>query len=169
VNRWIPAYVGIGSNLRDPESQVRRAIGALHDWPDARCVQHSRLYGSRPLAARDQPDYCNAVVAMLVGGDAPALLSRLRVLEISMGREPARERWASRVIDLDLLAFGGEQRSDADLTLPHPGVVQRAFVLHPLAELAPDLWLPGMGRVATLARALPADGLWLIEAGHARH
>jgi 2-amino-4-hydroxy-6-hydroxymethyldihydropteridine diphosphokinase len=165
VNRWTPAYVGVGSNLREPASQVRRAIAAISSWPDVRSTRHSRLYGSRPLAGRDQPDYCNAVVAMLVGGDAPALLRRLRALEIAMGREPVRERWASRVIDLDLLAFGGEQRRDPDLTLPHAGVVERSFVLYPLAELAPDLWLSGMGRVATLARALPADGLWLIEAG----
>jgi 2-amino-4-hydroxy-6-hydroxymethyldihydropteridine diphosphokinase len=169
VNRWTPAYVGLGSNLHDPASQVRRAISALRDWPDVRCVRSSRLYGSRPLAARDQPDYCNAVVAMLVGGDAAVLMDRLRALEISLGREPARERWASRIIDLDLLAFGGVQRQDADLTLPHAGVVQRSFVLYPLAELAPELWLPGTGRVATLARALPADDLWLIEAEHAGH
>lgn len=165
MNRWIPAYVGVGSNLHEPALQVARAIATISSWPDVHTARRSRLYGSRPLGARDQPDYCNAVVAMLVSGDAPALLRRLRALEIAMGRAPERERWASRVIDLDLLAFGGEQRSDPDLTLPHAGIVARSFVLYPLAELAPDLWLSGLGRVATLARALPADDLWLIESG----
>lgn len=161
MSRWLPAYVGLGSNLDDPARQVRNALAALQaaDW--VRALQASGLYGSAPLGGRAQPDYCNAVAAFLTPLEPESLLGQLRQLESQLGRAPARERWASRRIDLDLLAVGEERCSTPQLTLPHAGIVQRNFVLYPLAELAPDLWLPGMGRVATLARSLSREGLWL--------
>lgn len=162
MTHWLPAYVGLGSNLDDPARQVRTALAALRVAPWVRSLQASRLYGSVPLSGREQPDYCNAVAAFLTPLGAEELLAQLRELESGLGREPARERWASRRIDLDLLCLGEQRRATPQLTLPHAAIVQRNFVLYPLAELAPDLWLPGMGRVAELARGLPHEGIWVL-------
>ncbi len=115
------------------------------------------------MGPADQPDFCNAVAGILTELDAPALHAALRAIELRMGREPARERWGPRVIDLDLLAFGEERRADPDLVIPHPGIAERQFVLQPWREIAPDFWIPGLGRVAALAARLPSDGLWRIE------
>ena len=161
---WRPAYVGLGSNLDEPLRQVRNALEALLASPWVCSLQASSLYGSAPLGGAVQPDYCNAVAAFLTQLSPEALLAELRGLEATLGRAPARVRWASRRIDLDLLCLADERRASPELMLPHPGIVQRHFVLYPLMELAPDLWLPGMGRVATLARALPREGLWSLGA-----
>jgi 2-amino-4-hydroxy-6-hydroxymethyldihydropteridine diphosphokinase len=110
----------------------------------------------------NQPDFCNAVVGILTELDARSLHGALRAVEQQMGREPSRERWGPRVIDLDLLAYGEERRADPDLMLPHPGVAERQFVLQPWCEIAPDFLVPGLGRVAALAARLPAEGLWRI-------
>jgi 2-amino-4-hydroxy-6-hydroxymethyldihydropteridine diphosphokinase len=127
--RWIPAYVGLGSNLQDPPRQVGTALAALADLPATRLVCRSRLYGSRPLGPVAQADFCNAAAGLLTQLDADALLAALRALETALGREPVRERWGPRVIDLDLLIYGDERRDSAALTLPHPGVPERSFVL----------------------------------------
>ena len=155
-----PAYVGIGSNLRDPEAQVRAALAALASLPRTPLLRCSSLYGSRPMGPVAQPDFCNAVAALLTELDADALFAALRALERQLGREPSRERWGPRVIDLDLLVYGEERRAGADLTLPHPGLAERNFVLQPLCEIAPDLIVPGLGRVGTLAAQVPTTGLW---------
>ena len=157
-----PAYVGIGSNLRDPVKQVRAAFAALAALPNTLLVRCSSLFGSRPMGPVAQPDFCNAVAAVLTELDAWSLYTVLRSVEQQMGREPARERWGPRVIDLDLLVYGEERRADAELTLPHPGIAARNFVLQPLCEIAPDLLVPGLGRVAALAADLPGAGLWTI-------
>ena len=111
-----------------------------------------------------QADFCNAAAGLLTQLDADALLAALRALELSLGREPARERWGPRVIDLDLLVYGNERCQSAALTLPHPGIAERSFVVRPLCDYAAELVVPGLGRVADLAAKLPADDLWVIEA-----
>ena len=157
-----PAYVGIGSNLRDPAAQVRTAFAELSALPETLLLLRSSLYGSRPMGPVDQPDFCNAVAGLLTALDAPALHAALRDVERRMGREPARERWGPRVIDLDLLVYAAERGTEPELTLPHPGIAARNFVLQPLCEIAPDLLVPGLGRVAALAAAVPGDGLWKL-------
>jgi 2-amino-4-hydroxy-6-hydroxymethyldihydropteridine diphosphokinase len=117
------------------------------------------LYRSHPFGPVAQPDFVNAVAGTLTGLDAPTLLAELRAIETAMGRPLERQRWGPRVIDLDLLAYGRERRTSEALTLPHPGIVERNFVLYPLAEIAPDLELPGLGRVAELAGAVTSEGL----------
>jgi len=158
---WLPAYIGLGSNLDDPPARVAAAFDALDDLPQTQLILRSRLYRSRPLGPVPQPDFCNAVAALLTGLTPHALLCELRALETRLGRQPPRERWGPRHIDLDLLAYDGLQVEDPELRLPHPGIVARSFVLYPLAELAPQLWLPGMGQVAALARAVDAQGIEL--------
>ena len=159
-----PAYVGIGSNLSDPVKQVRAAIAALAALPNTRLVLRSSLYGSRPMGPVPQPDFCNAVAGLLTELDARSLYTALRAIELQMGRERERERvrWGPRVIDLDLLVYGEQHSADAELTLPHPALALRHFVLQPLCEIAPDLLVPGLGRVAALAAAVPTEGLWKI-------
>ena len=157
-----PAYVGLGSNLRDPIAQLHAAFDELAKLPDTLLVLRSSLYRSSPMGPVAQPDFCNAVAGLLTELDARSLFAELRRAETRMGREPARVRWGPRVIDLDLLVYGDERRSDADLVLPHPGIAERNFVLQPLAEIAPDLRVPGLGRAASLAAGASTEGLWKI-------
>jgi 2-amino-4-hydroxy-6-hydroxymethyldihydropteridine diphosphokinase len=145
--RWLPAYIGIGSNLADPRTQVRRAIDALKDLPATRFVLQSPLYETPPFGEVTQPTFVNAVAGLLTQLTPEELLGALRALERDLGREPPRERWGPRVIDLDLLAVGSERREGESLKLPHTGIPQRDFVLYPLADIAAHLELPGMGSV----------------------
>jgi len=142
-SRWLPAYVGVGSNLAGPEAQVRRALDALSRLPGTRLIVSSPLYRTQPLTQSSPDD----------------LLAQLRALERELGREPPRERWGPRVIDLDLLVVGRETRATAALTLPHPGIAERDFVLYPLADIAPDLDVPGVGRVAALKARVAHRGI----------
>jgi 2-amino-4-hydroxy-6-hydroxymethyldihydropteridine diphosphokinase len=162
MDRWQPAYIGVGSNLQDPRRQVSTASARLADLPRTRLVLTSRLYASRPFGPVSQPDFVNAVAGLLTQLDPEELLRELRALESAMGRTAPRERWGPRIIDLDLLALGSERRSLPSLTLPHPGIVERNFVLYPLSDIAPELELPGMGRVAELKRRVTNDGLTLV-------
>jgi 2-amino-4-hydroxy-6-hydroxymethyldihydropteridine diphosphokinase len=159
VPLWQPAYIGVGSNLSEPRLQVLSAFEHLARLPETRLIATSPLYSSRPLGPIAQPDFVNAVAGLLTRLDARALLSRLRAIESAFGRPEQRERWGPRVLDLDVLVFGREQRHDSELTLPHPGVVERDFVLYPLADIAPDLEVPGLGRVAELKGRLASAGL----------
>jgi 2-amino-4-hydroxy-6-hydroxymethyldihydropteridine diphosphokinase len=156
---WQPAYIGVGSNLDDPRAQVASALTHLAHLPRSQLVLSSRLYASRPMGPIAQPDYVNAAAALLTQLEPLALLTELRAIESAMGRPVQRARWGPRVIDLDLLSFARERRTDAILTLPHAGIVERNFVLYPLAEIAPDLDLPGLGRVAELAGRVSSEGL----------
>jgi len=157
---WQPAYIGLGSNLSDPAQQVRQALHGLTGLPQTLCVAVSRLYGSRPMGPVTQPDFVNAVAGLVTQLPALELLRQLRKLEGQAGRPAVHEHWGPRVIDLDLLVFGREQCSSAELVLPHPGVVKRNFVLYPLADIAPDLEVPGCGPVRELLPRVCADGVW---------
>jgi 2-amino-4-hydroxy-6-hydroxymethyldihydropteridine diphosphokinase len=159
---WRPAYVGVGSNLDDPRAQVLRALSRLAQLPQTRLELTSPLYGSRPMGPIAQPDFVNAVAGLLTELEAPALFAELRGLEASLGRPARHERWGPRVIDLDLLSYARERRTGPDLVLPHPGIPERNFVLYPLADIAPELDLPGLGRVAGLAGKVTAEGLWRL-------
>jgi 2-amino-4-hydroxy-6-hydroxymethyldihydropteridine diphosphokinase len=160
---WLPAYVGLGSNLDDPALQVRHALAALSELPETRLYRSSSLYGSRPLGELAQPDYVNAAAGLLTQLEVHPFFDALRALEIRLGRASGRVRWAPRRIDLDLLLFSQLQLREPDLTLPHPGLLARNFVLWPLAELAPELSVPGAGRIVDLAARLGRDGLWQLE------
>jgi len=157
--RWRPAYVGLGSNLAGPEQRVRSALAGLSRLDDTTLVTHSRLWRSPPMGPHAQPDYVNAVAGLLTRLEAPALLAALKALERELGREEPIVRWGPRVIDLDLLALGDETRDEPGLRLPHPGLHERDFVLYPLAEFAPSLWIPGRGRVDSLLSKVRGGGL----------
>lgn len=153
----VTAYVGLGSNQDRPVQQVRTAIGELAALPETRVQAASRLYRSAPLGPANQPDYINAAVALDTGLAPDALLAEMRSLESRHGRVRAAVRWGPRSLDLDLLLYGDATINTADLQVPHPGVSERLFVLYPLADIAPDLEVPGHGSVATLlANCAPA-------------
>ncbi len=156
---WQPAYIGVGSNLEDPRSQVLAALAALAHIPLTRVVITSPLYTSRPLGPVAQPDFINAVAGTLTQLGPAELLDRLQAIEKGFGRPARRQKWGPRVIDLDVLVHGRERRAQAGLTLPHPGIVERNFVLYPLADIAPDLEVPGLGRVTELKHRLVSAGL----------
>jgi 2-amino-4-hydroxy-6-hydroxymethyldihydropteridine diphosphokinase len=161
--RWNPAYVGIGSNLQQPAKQVHRAFAALATIPLTRLEISSSLYGSEPLVPA-QPQFVNAVAGLLTQLEVLPFFEALRGLEVLLGRQPPpRERWGPRLIDLDLLLFGQLRLDGSELTLPHPGIVQRNFVLYPLCEVAPDLNVPGCGRVAALAAGVQSAGVWRLN------
>jgi 2-amino-4-hydroxy-6-hydroxymethyldihydropteridine diphosphokinase len=162
---WQPAYIGLGSNLADPRAQVVRALERIASIPGVWFALRSRLYGSHPLGPAGQPDFVNAAAGVLTRLEPPALLGELRAIERTFGRPDARERWGPRILDLDLLVYGRERRSERELTLPHPGIVERNFVLYPLADIAPDLDVPGLGRVSDLARRVSSDAIWALEDG----
>ena len=159
TTRWLPAYVGIGSNLAQPELQVRRALQALGQLQGTRLVVSSPLYRTKPLGDVVQPAFVNAVAGLLTQTNPDDLLTQLRALERELGREPPRERWGPRLIDLDLLLVGRQTRATPELTLPHPGIAARDFVLRPLADIAPDLDVPGVGRVSELLDRVANRGM----------
>lgn len=139
------AYVGLGSNLDDPQHQINAAIAALEELPSTRRLRRSGLYRSAPWGITDQPDFLNAVAEIDTDLDATSLLASLLDIERRLGRRRDGQRWGPRRIDLDLLAHGDQTSLSAELQLPHPRIGERAFVLMPLAELAPDLELAGIG------------------------
>jgi 2-amino-4-hydroxy-6-hydroxymethyldihydropteridine diphosphokinase len=159
---WRPAYVGIGSNLDSPRDRVLEAIERLTKLQAARSTLRSRLYLSRPLGPQDQPQFVNAAVGLLTQLAPQDLLSELLAIERLMGRE-RKERWGPRVIDLDLLWMVDSAVTLPALTLPHPGVSTRNFVLYPLADLAPTLNIPGLGPVLDLKSRVGDEGISVLQ------
>jgi 2-amino-4-hydroxy-6-hydroxymethyldihydropteridine diphosphokinase len=146
----MPVYVGLGSNLDDPRAQLVRACSLLAELPQSRFVSRSSLYRTPPFGPVAQPDFVNAVAALLTRLAPHAFLAALKQIEASMGRGAPAVRWGPRRIDLDLLVYGSREIAEPGLSVPHPGIAERAFVLVPLAEIAPELQVPRLGRVATL-------------------
>jgi 2-amino-4-hydroxy-6-hydroxymethyldihydropteridine diphosphokinase len=152
------AYIGLGSNMADPGAQVRRARDELVRLPSSRLLAFSSLYRTAPVGRLDQPDFINAVALIETGLTPHELLKALLEIEHHHGR--VREhRNGPRTLDLDILMYDDLQCSDRRLTLPHPRMHQRAFVLHPLFEIAPDCRIAGYGDAAELLRACTGQQL----------
>jgi 2-amino-4-hydroxy-6-hydroxymethyldihydropteridine diphosphokinase len=159
---WRPAYVAIGSNLNQPRERVLEAFDRVSELPEIRSPQRSRLYVTRPMGPQNQPDFVNAVLGAMTQLGARELLQRLSNVEQSMGRL-REERWGPRLIDLDLIWMPGASIAEPDLTVPHPGVSSRNFVLYPLADIAPTLAIPGRGNVLDLMQKVGGDGISVLE------
>ncbi len=153
----IRAYIGLGSNLQMPVQQIWRALDALKQMPRTVLAGHSSLYRSKPLEGMPQPDFINAVAALDTGLDAPELLAELQAIEQRQGRVRDGQRWAPRTLDLDLLLYGEERIVTEQLTVPHPGLLERSFVLIPLLEIAPELRLASGEQLAERAAMFPDD------------
>lgn len=163
--RWVPAYVALGSNLHDPATQVGQGLCRLTKIPATRLVSRSGLWRSKPLGPQEQPDFVNAAAGLLTQLGPAELLAELKAIERFMGRAQPVVRWGPRLIDLDLVVYGDLESDTPGLTLPHPGAHLRNFVLGPLAEFAPDLLVPGRGRVRDLLAAVGRDGLVPLSEG----
>jgi 2-amino-4-hydroxy-6-hydroxymethyldihydropteridine diphosphokinase len=159
---WRPAYVAIGSNLNGPRERVAEACEQLKGLTHTRLEAFSQLYLAQPMGPQDQPDFINAAAGLLTQQGPRELLEALLAIERRMGRIRTR-RWGPRVIDLDLIWMAGRTFEEARLTLPHPGVSTRNFVLYPLSDIAPSLDIPGQGRVLDLKLRAGADGISLLE------
>lgn len=146
------AFIALGSNLANPALQVRRAFADLSQLPASRLLNCSAIYRSAPVGRLDQPDFINAVAQIETALTPHDLLKTLLEIECRRGR--VRELLnAPRILDLDLLLYADLQCHEPGLTLPHPRMHQRAFVLQPLMEIAPDCCIPGHGAVAGLLAA----------------
>jgi 2-amino-4-hydroxy-6-hydroxymethyldihydropteridine diphosphokinase len=140
------AYVGLGSNLQDPRRQVERAFEELDALPHTRLVKRSSLYRSAPIGHAEQPEFVNAVAQLETALPAERLLMELQEIERRHGRERSFAN-APRTLDLDILVYGNLRTAGERLTLPHPRMHERAFVLKPLYEVAPHASIPGVGTV----------------------
>jgi 2-amino-4-hydroxy-6-hydroxymethyldihydropteridine diphosphokinase len=158
-------YIGLGSNLEEPAKQVRRALEALGRLPQTRLLGVSRLYRNPAIGPGEQPDYVNAVAAIETSLEPHALLDALLAIEAEQGRVRTTVRWQSRTLDLDVLLYGRRVIDDDRLTVPHQHLHERAFVLKPLLEIAPDLHIPGLGDVKTLLAGVPDAGLRPVDDG----
>jgi 2-amino-4-hydroxy-6-hydroxymethyldihydropteridine diphosphokinase len=159
---WRPAYVAVGSNLNHPQRRVHEAFERLATLTATRAVLKSRLYQTRPMGPQDQPYFVNAAAGLLTQLTPRELLEALLKIETAMGRH-RQERWGPRVIDLDLIWMPGGTVDEPGLTVPHPGVSTRNFVLYPLADIAPTLKIPGHGTVSDLVRAVGDDGISVLD------
>lgn len=148
------AYVGLGANIGDPRGQLLAAFEDLDRLPGTRVRARSSLYRSAPVGYADQPDFLNAVAEIDTALEPEALLAALQAIEARHGRERAF-RNAPRTLDLDLLLYGSRAAASERLTLPHPRMHDRSFVLQPLAEIAPDVDVPGRGPARALLAAAP--------------
>ena len=154
----VTAYVALGANLEDPIAQVKAGITALATLPRTQLVAQSSLYRTAPIGYADQPDFINAVAAVETTLNPRELLAALLAIERHHGR--VREfANAPRTLDLDVLLYGDLRMHEDGLTIPHPRMHERAFVLAPLAEIAPQSEIPGHGRVNELLRGVDPGGV----------
>jgi 2-amino-4-hydroxy-6-hydroxymethyldihydropteridine diphosphokinase len=159
------AFIALGSNLDDPERQVRAGFHELAVLPKTRLVMKSPLYRSAPVGYLDQPDFINAVAQIETALQPGALLQALLAIERRHGRTRDFPN-APRTLDLDIVLYGDLVVHEEGLTIPHPRMHERAFVIIPLAEIAPDCVVPGRGRAADLARGLDSGSVTrLVRSG----
>ncbi len=152
------AYVGLGSNLDDPLNRVERACQSIAGIEGLEIVQISPWYESKAIGPGEQPDFINGVAAVKTQLEPLQLLKALQAIEDEQGRQRL-VRWGARTLDLDLLIYGDTVMDCAQLTLPHPHLHQRNFVVYPLADVAPQLVLPSGESIASLRQQLGTEGL----------
>ena len=155
-------YIGLGSNIEGPRDQVIQAISELAELPSSTLLKTSSLYQSAPLGPQDQPDFINAVAELETSLSVQKLLSYLQ--EIESNHHRSREiHWGPRTLDLDILLYDAIEIDNADLKIPHPEIRNRNFVLIPLYEIAAELTIVGMGKLAELVRQIDQSGLDKIQ------
>lgn len=153
------AYIALGSNLASPLEQVTHALDAIAAIPQSRVVATSSYYRTPPLGPQDQPDYLNAAVALKTELSPEALLTHTQRIELEHGRVRKAERWGPRTLDLDIMLFGNLTVATPTLVVPHYDMKNRAFMLVPLLEIAPDCTFPDGKRAADILDTLSQDGI----------
>jgi 2-amino-4-hydroxy-6-hydroxymethyldihydropteridine diphosphokinase len=163
LTKDVLAYIGLGSNLNDPVFQVTQALEALGTIEGSSILETSQFYtGPAVGGPADQADYVNAVTALRTALSPRSLLQKLQLLEHLQGRKRG-PRWGARSIDLDILLYGGRTIDEKDFRVPHLSLHERAFVLIPLFEIAPDLIVPNHGKLSRLVDAIDSDQLQLVR------
>jgi len=158
------AFVGLGGNLGDVETTLVEALWAIDGLPQTSIRAQSALYRSKPWGRGDQPDFLNGAVELQTRMTPRVLLEHLLAIEERFGRVRAKEdRWGPRTLDLDVLVFGEEVIDESGLHVPHPRLHERAFVLVPLAEIAPSLHIVGQGKVSDLLAQVDASGIEAVS------
>ncbi len=152
------AYIGLGSNMDDPQQQIEQALREISELPQTRLVSTSQLYRTRPVGPQDQPDFVNGVCAVESTLAPMELLQSLQKIEQRHGRT-REQHWGPRTLDLDILLYGNECISFDALQVPHPRMAERNFVLVPLADIAPELTLPDSTPIAKLLANCSANGI----------
>lgn len=155
----IQVYIGLGSNLAQPEKQIQAACKSLASLPETKLIKCSSLYQSQPMGPQDQPDYVNAVALIETELSPASLLQQTQLIENQQGRIRKTNRWGPRTLDLDILLYGSQHIDSEHLTVPHSGMKQREFVLYPLYEIASDLTLPCGEKLSDLLLTCPTKGL----------
>lgn len=155
-------YIGLGSNLENPLQQIKTAINDLQSLAGVTIISVSSLYQSPPMGPADQPDYINAVLSLETSLSPHQLLDTLQSVEQLHGRERKRH-WGERTLDLDILLYGEQRIDDERLKIPHPGMHERAFVLFPLAEIAPEIEIPGLGPLQQILPSCPQGDLQQVD------
>jgi len=153
------AWLGLGSNLQQPEAQLRQALDRLDEAKGVKILATSSFYRTPPWGDEQQDDFINAVVQIETGLDPVPLLRVVQSIENEMGRQRSERRWGPRLIDIDLLFYAAQQYHSAELELPHPRMHERAFVLLPLSELDGSLEIPARGTVEKLLKQLDCSGI----------
>lgn len=159
---WVSAYVALGSNLDDPQHQLQAGFAALAALPQTQLAARSSLYRSAPVGYAAQPDFVNAVAALRTRLGARALLDALLAIERLHGRVREAPN-GPRTLDLDLVLYGEQVVHEPGLTVPHPRMLTRAFVLAPLAEIAPEALVPGHGRVRALLAGVDVASVTVLR------
>lgn len=162
TERATDTYIALGSNLEEPERQVEQAVRALAALPDTELLQISPWYRSHAIGPGDQPDYVNGVALLHTRLSPTELFRHLQAIEAAQGRE-RRVRWAARTLDLDILLYGDQVIATDQLQIPHPRLSERNFVIYPLADISPELLLPGGTSIRSLLARCSTQGLEKIE------
>jgi 2-amino-4-hydroxy-6-hydroxymethyldihydropteridine diphosphokinase len=155
----IKCYIGMGSNLQNPMQQISTAISELHDLPKTQFIRVSSFYKTSPLGPQNQPDFINAVAEVDTYLSPLKLLEQLQITENNHDRIRNEEHWGPRTLDLDILLYGDKIIRSKKLTVPHPGIKVRDFVLIPLAEISPNLVLPTGEDVQWLLKIIQREPL----------
>lgn len=158
----VTAYIGMGSNLAHPIEQLHSAYQSISDLAGVAVLALSSFYLSPPMGPQDQPDYVNAVLTISTDLAPLELLHKLQAIENTQGRV-REQRWGARTLDLDVLLYGDLTINLPELTVPHPGLTQRAFVVYPLYEIAPQLVIPGKGYLKDCVTHCPMAGLRRLD------
>jgi 2-amino-4-hydroxy-6-hydroxymethyldihydropteridine diphosphokinase len=156
------AYIALGSNLKDPQRQLHAGFAALSRLPDTQCIARSSLYRSAPVGYADQPDFVNAIAAISTALAPRALLDALLAIEREHGRVREFPN-APRTLDLDITLYGERTIEEPGLSIPHPRMHERAFVLVPLAEIAADAIVPARGRVRELLAGVDVTSVSILK------
>jgi len=159
----VRVYIGLGSNLENPLQQVQSALLELKALAAESTVDVSPYYLTKPVGPQDQPDFINAVASFDTELEANSLLDRLFDIEGKHHRQRQGEQWGPRTLDLDLLLYGDEAINSERLTVPHPRMHERAFVLQPLIDIAPECQIPGRGFVSVLLEACDSSGIEVFD------